>query len=66
MQCTFLNRKVGVMLERAFEEAAVYGVVGVDDPEYSVAEALVRAFRSAGLDDLADYWHGNFVVFGLL
>lgn len=54
------------MLERAFEEAAVYGVTGVDDPDYSVAEALVRGFRSAGLDDLADYWYGNLVVFGFI
>lgn len=54
------------MLERAFNEACMYGLAGVDDPDMSVGEALVKAFRAAGLDDIADYWHGNFVIHGII
>lgn len=54
------------MLERAITEASIYGLEAIHDPELSMGEAIVLAFRKAGLQDIADYWYGNFVVFGIL
>lgn len=58
------------MLDRLMDEASTYGLMGEEcpevDTEIGIAEALINRFREAGMEDIADYWKGNLVIFGEL
>lgn len=58
-----------MIIERLLEEAGVYGLLGEEcpddvDTEIGIAESLIEKFRDIGMDDVADYWQGNLVIFG--
>lgn len=63
-----LERQVQTM-NRALAEASVYDItvpLRVGDHITTAATLILGGFTEYGLDDVRDYWHGNFAAIGLL